>query len=220
MTPSAENNQSPRGPVAEQRAAEGSITLLIERLRRGDQSAAERLWAQYFPRLLGLARRTLAGWPQAVSDADDAAQSAFVAFWQRAEQGALPEDLHRDNLWNLLATITVRKAQKHVQRERAQKRGGGHVVGEAALLGGTNALSLDRIASAAPAAEFDLRCEELLLKLDDELRRLALLRLMGYTTAEIASQLACTQRKVQRKLHLIQLRWRCEFEASAQDVSR
>lgn len=193
-------------------AAEGSITLLIDQLRQGDQAATDRLWAQYFPRLLALARRTLSGWPQAVTDADDAVQSAFVAFWRRAARGELPDELHRDNLWRLLATITVRKAQKHVERARAQKRGGGRIVSEGALCGGGDGPSLDQIAGATPAGEFDLQCEELLLRLDDEQRHIAMLRLMGHTTAEIASQLGCTQRKVQRKLNLVELQWRCMLE--------
>lgn len=88
------------------------------------------------------------------------------------------------------------------------------MVNEAALAGpGPHArLRLDELIGDTPAQEFDLRCEELLRELDDEQRAIAILRLMGHTTAEIAGQLACTQRKVQRKLNLIELRWRCVLE--------
>ena len=144
-----------------------------------------------------------------MTDADDAVQSAFVAFWRQAEEGDLPADLHRENLWNLLAVITVRKAEKHIERQRAQKRGGGKVVGEA-----NSGLPLDQLAGTPPAQEFDLHCEELLLGLEEELRRIAVLRLMGHTTAEIAAEQGCTQRKVQRKLNLIELRWHCAAEDS------
>ncbi len=193
---------------------EGSVTQLFGQFRTGDPAAAERLWAHYFPRLQALARRSLAGWPQAVSDADDAVQSAFVAFWRQAERGELPTDLHRDRLWSLLACITMRKAQKNVNRERTQKRGGGKVVTEATLqsAAGNDGFRLEHILGDTPAQEFDLRCEEMLLALGEELRQFAVLRLMGHTTAEIAAQLHCTQRKVQRKLNLIELRWRCVME--------
>lgn len=194
--------------------AAGSVTQLLGQFRDGDQAAAERLWTHFFPRLLALAHKSLAGWPQAVTDADDAVQSAFVAFWRQAERGELPDDLHRDRLWSLLACITVRKAQKNVKRERAQKRGGGKIVTEAALqgAGSEGGFRLEEILGDVPAQEFDLRCEEMLLELGDELRQFAVLRLMGHTTAEIAKQLNCTQRKVQRKLNLIELRWRCVVE--------
>ena len=64
----------------------------------------------------------------------------------------------------------------------------------------------ERLASVS-TLEFDLLCEELVLLLDDDLRRYAIFRLLGYSTAEIAGELACTQRKVQRKIELIRICW-------------
>src|SRR5688572_4527505 len=89
-------------------AADGSLTQVFARLREGDRDAANRLWGAFFPRLIALARHTLAGYPQRAADADDAVQSAFVSFWQRAQQGDFSGPLHRENLWNLLGVITVR----------------------------------------------------------------------------------------------------------------
>ena len=45
----------------------------------------------------------------------------------------------RDDLWRLLATITVRKAIDTMRHQTRQKRGGGHVLGESALLVGDDA---------------------------------------------------------------------------------
>lgn len=187
---------------------EGSITLLIGRLRSGDSSATEQLWTRFFPRLRGLARRTLAGYPQRVADADDAAQSAFLSFWRQAEQGHLSPDLDRSNLWSLLAAITVRKALKQVRRELAQKRGAGKVLGESALAGPAGSgRGLEAIVGEFSASDFDIHCEELLEMLDEGLRVFAVLRLMGQTNREIAQILRCTERKVERKLNLIRLCW-------------
>jgi len=189
-------------------AGEGSVTLLIGRLRNGDAEATGQLWSRFFPRLLGLARRTLAGCPQRVADADDAAQSAFLCFWRQAEQGQLSPDMHRDNLWSLLASITVRKALKQVKRERARKRGAGKVLGESALGAcSEGARGLEAIVGEFSAADFDIHCEELLEMLDEGLRVFAVLRLMGQTNREIASLLKCTERKVERKMGLIRLCW-------------
>lgn len=198
------------------------MTGLFERLREGDAAAARGLWEHFLPRLLGLARKTLAGRPQRVADADDAVQSAFASFYQRVERRQFPGQLDRDDLWNLLGLITVRKARKQTRREAAQKRGGGKVVGEAALSrpDGTP-LRLDDIAADMPARDFDLHCEELLLSLDDDLRIFAVLRMLGYRNREIADSLDCTERKVERKLALIRLTWEKEWpEGDGQSSSR
>lgn len=189
-------------------ASEGSITQAFTRLRNGDPAAVRELWERFFPRLLALSRATLAGRPQRVADATDAVQSAFVSFWQKATGGELAAALDRNDVWNLLGLITVRKAKKQVRRESALKRGGGQVMGEGELRGPQGeALSLAELAADMPAQEFDLHGEELMQALDGELRTIAFLRLFGYRNREIADLLQCTERKVERKLHLIRLQW-------------
>lgn len=187
--------------------AEKSVTHFFQRLQAGDPAAAAPLWLHYFPRLTALARRTLAGRATSVADADDAALSAFASFCQRAAGGEFGID-GRDDLWNLLGVMTVRKARRQVRRERAAKRGGGHIIGEAALVRPDGSpLHLAELAPALPAADFDLCSEELLSVLDDESRTIAVLRLLGHRNREIAEQLGCTERKIERKLNLIRLRW-------------
>jgi len=115
---------------------------------------------------------------------------------------------NRGDLWNLLGTIAAHKARQHMRRENAAKRGGGTVVGEGALRGPDGSpLPLDEVAPTADAAEVDLHCEELLGMLDPELREFALLRHFGYTNAEIAVRHRCTERRIERKMNLIRLRW-------------
>jgi DNA-directed RNA polymerase specialized sigma24 family protein len=152
-----------------------------------------------------LARLALAGCPQRAADADDAVQSAFATFFRRARAGAFGVDLDRDDLWALLGVIAVRKARRQARREAAGKRGGGRVLDEGALTDDDRA-GLEALA-AGPAADFDLHCEELLGRLDEELRTFAMLRLLGHTNREVADRLGCTERKVERKLHLIRLIW-------------
>jgi DNA-directed RNA polymerase specialized sigma24 family protein len=188
--------------------AEGSITQFFSKLRAGDPAGAEQLWGCFFPRLLGLARKTLAGLPQQVADADDAVQSAFVSFWQRAKAGDFGPTLDRNELWKLLGTITLRKALKQARHEKADKRGGGRVVGEHALTAADGSpQQLDSLVGQVPTRDFDLACEELLGQLDEELHAYALLRLLGYRNREIAQMHDCTERKVERKLNLIRLQW-------------
>ena len=88
----------------------GSVTGFFGRLRTGDPAAAEALWERFFPRLVGLARKTLANRPQRVADADDAALSAFASFCVRVKAGEF-RITDRSNLWNLLAAVTANKAR-------------------------------------------------------------------------------------------------------------
>lgn len=185
----------------------GSVTRFFGLLRAGDPGAAEQLWARFFPRLVALARAALAGRPQRVADADDAAISAFASFCLRVQAGEF-HVADRGALWNLLGVMTTRKARKQARREAADKRGGGHVVTEDTLRRPDgSALPLDEAAAALPAAEFDVHGEELLAALAPELRAIALLRLLGFRNREIADRLDCTERKVERKLNLIRLKW-------------
>jgi DNA-directed RNA polymerase specialized sigma24 family protein len=191
-------------------AGSGSVTHFFSQLRTGDPAAAEALWQRFFPRLVALARRTLAGCPQRVADADDAAQSAFASFCLRVRAGEFAIR-DRDDLWRLLGVITVNKARMQARREAAEKRGGGRVVGEDALARPDGSPLPLAEAALLPPADFDLQCEELLERLEPELRQFAVLRLLGYRNREIAELFDCTERKVERKLNLIRLRWEAEW---------
>jgi len=153
----------------------------------------------------------LADRPKQVADADDAAQSAFASFCLRARAGEF-QIQDRTDIWNLLGVITANKARMQVRRELAAKRGGGRVVGETVLAQPDGSpLKLEELAVDSSAGEFDLHCEDLLHRLEPELREFALLRLIGYRNAEIAAMHDCTERKVERKLHLIRVRWENEY---------
>ena len=181
----------------------GSVTGVFQNFRLGDEDAVAQLWAHFRQRLLGLARKTLAGRVQQVSDAEDALQSAFVSFWQRAGRGDFGEEMNRDDLWNVLGLITVRKALKHQRNERAKKRGGGRNL---------SATPMEALPAPVQDVDYSIVCEELLEQLDPEIRVFAILRLMGYKNREIAQELGCTERKVERKLQLIRVAWEEEFD--------
>jgi len=188
--------------------SDDSVTHFFHQLCVGDPTGAEQLWRRYSPRLLGLARKTLGGRGQAGFGPDDVVQSAFVSFWKRAADGQFARDMDRDDLWNLLGVITVRKARKKIRHARAQKRGGGTVVTESALNDGdTGSFELGGQLGQLPTGDLDQTCEDLLSNLEDEPRSIVLLKLMGYTNREISQELNCSERKVERKLRLIRRVW-------------
>lgn len=167
----------------------GSVTRWIGHLKRGDDQAANHLWKRYFPRLVGLARVKLGQAPNGLADEEDAALSAFYALCEGAASGQL-ERLHdRDDLWRLLVVITVRKVVDLKKHRSRMKRGGGNVITEAALGDGGRAGSvttLEQVAGADPTPEIAaMLAEEYRRRLealgDDALRRVAILRLEGWT---------------------------------------
>ncbi len=179
----------------------GSVSILFRQIRAGDAAAVARLWDRFRLRLTALAEQALSGRWKRMADAEDALQSAFISFWQRAERGDFGDEMTRDDLWNVLGTITVRKALRQQRHESAQKRGGGRTREE---------IDLHEAASTANSPEFDVVCAEMLELLEPDLRSYALLRLMGHKNREIADQFNCTERKVERKLQLIRAVWEQE----------
>jgi DNA-directed RNA polymerase specialized sigma24 family protein len=197
-------------------SAPDSVTNWIAKLKEGDQAAAQPLWERYFRRLVHLARTKLRGTPRRAADEEDVALSAFDSFCRGAERGQFPQLSDRDNLWPLLVVITARKALDLVRHEHRQKRGGGTVRGESALLNPRDPAErqggIDEVIGPEPspafAAQVAEECQRLLEKLDDaQLRSVALWKMEGYSNDEIAERLGCVARTVERKLRVIRATW-------------
>lgn len=190
---------------SESELSSGTVTHLFSLARQGDRAAFEPLWQHFFPRLVRLARTRLAGRVGSEADAEDAAQAALISFWSQLNSGAFLQDLCRESLWNLLATFTVRKVSRQIRRDATVRRGAGHVRCEADLASGQ---AIEERLSVLPTQELDVLAAELIESLPPDLQQIAMLRLMGTSTEEIAEQLDCTCRKIQRKLELVRLRWK------------
>jgi DNA-directed RNA polymerase specialized sigma24 family protein len=198
-------------------SSDGSVTHWIHQLKAGEQAAAQPLWEAYFRRLVGLARKKLCGARYPSADEEDVALSAFDSFCRGAERGRFPKLDDREELWRLLVRITARKVIDLHNREHAVKRGG--VPGEVALRGSPAAaaveVDLEQVVGTEPspdfAAEVADECRRLLDRLgDDELRKLALLKMEGHTNEESAEELRCARVTVERRLRLIRETWEKE----------
>jgi len=189
-----------------------SVTHWIAQLKAGDHIAAQKLWENYFDKLVRLARQKLQDEPRRLADEEDVALSAFDSFCQGAQQGKIPQLEDRNSLGGLLVVITARKALDLVNYNRREKRGGGKVRGESVFLGLAMApeaeAGLDQVIGSEPAPEFAAQvaegCRRLLDRLEDaELRSIALWKMEGYTNAEIAARLGCVTVTVERRLRLV-----------------
>src|SRR5262249_58640450 len=169
------------------------VSYWIGRLKEGERAAVQRLWEGYFRRLVGLVRARLRSAPRSLAaDEEDVALSAFDSFCRAAEQGRFPRLQDRDDLWQLLVVIAVRKATNQAKHERRKKRGGGKVVHASALPSGDEgdgplfADLIGRQPDPALDAEVADEWQRLLESLGDrELTQVALWKLEGHTHAEI-----------------------------------
>lgn len=188
------------------------ITRWLSGLARGDDAAVQRIWQQYYGQLVRLARRKLGDARRRAADEEDVAQSAFFSFCRGAAAGRFPRLDDRHDLWKLLVTITARKATAQMRRDRRKKRGGGGERGESVFAGiDSDAAGIAGVMGNEPtpevAAAVAEECRRLLGALPDALRQLAMLKLEGYSNVEIAAQLDCAPRTVERKLATIRQIW-------------
>ena len=190
------------------------ITHWISEAQNADQQAAQVIWDTYFQKLISYAKKKMSGMPRRATDEEDVALSAMNSFFDGVHQGRfLPRD--RDELWKLLATITVRKATAQLRKHYAQKRGGGAVRGESAFAGGANAsdsFGINDVMDAGNLPEMSRQltstCTEMLEQLgDDSLRTIARMRLEGYSTDEIGEQQGISLATVKRRLNRIRQTW-------------
>jgi DNA-directed RNA polymerase specialized sigma24 family protein len=193
---------------------ENSVTMWIDGIKAGDGSDIQRLWDRYFERLVRLAGARLPAHGRRTFDEQDVALSAFQSFCDRAGRGQFPQMSGRDDLWRLLATITVRKALATMRHQNRQKRGEGRVLGESALLVGDDSSSeglaevLDREPTPDEVVQFADDYGRFLARLQEPaLRTVALRRLEGQSSREIAQMLGVSTKTVERKLQLIRAIW-------------
>jgi DNA-directed RNA polymerase specialized sigma24 family protein len=189
-----------------------SVTRWVSALKQGDQSAAQGLWEVYFHRLVGLAHARLRDAPRRMADEEDVALSAFDSFCRGARAGRFPRLDDRDDLWQILAMITMRKAIDLHNYEGRQSRGRGRVQSLTEL----PQEGLETIGGDEPTPELAAQLAEEYQRLmeqlrDSTLRSVATWKLEGYTNAEIAARLGCITKTVERKLARIRSKWAREL---------
>jgi DNA-directed RNA polymerase specialized sigma24 family protein len=192
-----------------------AVSLWVRQLKDGDPCAAQQLWNTYFRRMAKVARAKLQGSRIRVADEEDVALSAFESFCRRAQEGRFSQSNEHADPWPLLLALTAHKAIDLLRYERRIKRGGAGQQCISPLDPGepadseTSLLQLigqepDPHATLQIAEEF----QEMLDRFSDTiLRSIALWKMEGFTSEEIASKLGCTTRTVERKLRLIRSEW-------------
>ena len=192
-----------------------AVSMWLVQLKDGDPGAAQQLWNTYFLRMVKAARCKLHGSHVRMADEEDVALSAFKSFCRGTQDGRFPQSHEHQDPWPLLLALTNHKAIDLVRHERRIKRAGtGQQRArladpeEAADAG----IGLSQLIGKEPDPEATFQiaeeCQDMLDRFSDTiLRAIALWKMEGFTSAEIAAKLDCTTRTVERKLQLIRRQW-------------
>ena len=193
------------------------VGIWVSQLKDGDPQAAQQLWNTYFFRMVKVARCKLHGAPAGMADEEDVALSAFKSFCRGTRDGRFTELQDHEDPWPLLLALTTHKAIDLLRYERRVKRGGPdkkHSPPAGLEEAPGTDIDMSQLIGKEPdpqaAVQAAEECQEILDRFSDAiLRAIALWKMEGFTTEEIASKLDCTTRTVERKLQLIRRLWGC-----------
>ena len=190
-----------------------NVSHWIEQAKVGDSAAAHQLWHHYFDRLVRSVRHHLRGQNRGPADEEDIVVSVFESFYRAAEGGRFPDLSGRDDLWRLLLRMSARKVIDKRRHDQRQRRGAGVAVRSLNDRGDDEAVF--EVIGNDPSPEMVLMMAESFERLlghlgDGQLREIAVGKLEGFSNGELAERLDCSERTIERRLHLI--REKCQQE--------
>ena len=188
-------------------ASNESFDEVLDQLQSGDQDAAREIWDRFNDRLLALARIRMDRLTRQKVDAEDVVQSAYNTFFKRLRGGQF-ELTNWDSLRGLLVRITLRKCRKQMRHFRSSGR---DLRREVSLQPATDDSNLEHAVAGDegnPSEELVLKelLDQVLTGMADRDQTIICLSLQGCSNAEIAEQLTCTERTVQRILRRVKKR--------------
>jgi RNA polymerase sigma factor (sigma-70 family) len=190
---------------------------LLNRVRQGDEQAASDLFNRYVERLIRLAQSRLSAKLRRRVDPEDVVQSVYRSFFSHAQDGRYQLQQSGD-LWRLLAAITINKVRNQARHGAAGKRA---VSAEESTTGNNSIIGIppEAICREPSSEELNILIEEIeseMSSLSELKRRIVELRFQGHSNEEIAEQVHCTERTVQRTLK--QLRERLDKRLLSESI--
>jgi RNA polymerase sigma factor (sigma-70 family) len=190
-----------------------SFEELLDAMQNGKDDAFTAFFNKHYDQLVQFAKTKLGSFPLRTFDEHDVAQSAMKSLFKSLRENRY-EAQNSIELWQILITIAKNKLLDRRRRQQAQKRGSGNVRGESiwAQAGEDSGLyeQQDTRQNMTPDAQVELlETTDLLFQRleDDKTREVARLLLAGYRINDIAEELNCVRRTVERKIVHIREIW-------------
>ena len=186
---------------------------LLEGMQKGEDWAFDMFFKKHYDRLVRFAKKKIGTFPLRTLDEEDVAMTAMNSLFNCLRENRL-EAQSSIELWQMLISIMKRKLINLREKHFAQKRGGGKVRGDSIWeqSGEDNMFheQPDMRSDILPGAQLELlETTDILFQQlpDDKLRQIARLLLEGYRTEDIANELNCVRRTVERKVAQIRKLW-------------
>lgn len=191
-----------------------NVSHWIDLVKDVDSAAANHIWQHYFDRLVQSVRQRIMGQNRAVSDEEDIVLSVFESFYAAAEKGRFPDLSDRDDLWRLLLRMSARKVIDKRRHDQRQRRGGDVEI--RSLDGRGSDDCVIQVIGNEPSPDMVLMIQESVEQFFSHLgvghlQDLAVAKLEGHSNAELAQRLQCSERTIERRLHLIREKYQQEL---------
>jgi DNA-directed RNA polymerase specialized sigma24 family protein len=192
-------------------ALQSSVREVVRRVQGGDTIAEQRLWNEFYEKLLRYVevRVRRRGVPTGLIDEEAVTVSVLESVFKCAKQGRLQNVQDWSELFRLLLAMTNRKFVDHWRRATARR-----VLPPTRILPlSQNTFDLAEHDLEGCSVAFDEQISLLLALLPDDLfRQIAVLKLAGYTLAEISEEVQRAVPTVNRKWQYIRRMWADELD--------
>lgn len=175
-----------------------------------DESNLNQIFIRQWPILIELAERKIASFKRHQVGPETLVVTVMRTVYRRMSEGKFHFD-DEESLSKQLYVIMLNRLANKIRDAKAQKRGGGR-----------NALSLDELAVVAQQtnethlAELEEMIQMVGDQLDESGRKTLEMRLAGYDYGEIADELGCSIKSVQRKMVIIKEKFSKVFPDATQ----
>lgn len=175
-----------------------------------DESDLNEIFTRQWPKLIQLAERKIAHWHKHQVGPETLVVTVMRTVYRRMSEGKFHFD-DEESLSKQLYVIMLNRLANKIRDAKTLKRGGGK-----------NALSLNELAVAAKEVDEThlAELEEVIRIVGDQLdesgQKTLEMRLAGYDYVEIASELGCSVKSIQRKMAIIKEKFAKLFPDAAQ----
>jgi len=190
-----------------------SFEKLRDAMQNGEDWAFTLFFTKHYDQLVRFAKKKLGSFPLRTFDEEDLAQSAMKSLFRNLRENRY-EAQDSIELWKILITITKRKLIDRLRKHLAKKHGSGKVRGPSVFglkgNGGGFHEHPDTKQSMTPDAQVELlEITDMLFQLldDDKTYKVAQLLLAGCSINDIAEELDCVRRTVERRIKHIRELW-------------
>ena len=188
-----------------------SVTRLLHRLRTDDPDAAGEVWRRILRAPAAVGPSQLAALPHRAVDEEDVLVSVFDRFFRAAKQERFARLADRDDLWQILLVLTDARWPTTIGGDGGQARR--RRLGSSASRPRSDLREfVDREPGPGVRRRLQRPSGPHLSQLGESTtREVALLRMEGYETREIAGHLGISLSSVERKLRVVREVWQEEF---------